>query len=109
MRTILTSVQKTKHLVVVDSSNEIASFGKEIIANTLMAAETQLLNRPTLVSLPDIPEPTSHSVIGRYRVSALKIAHSIFQTLSIPTPEDLVDSLTPLKEDIPDSTFTGPF
>ncbi len=109
MRTILSSVQKTKNLVVVDSSNEIASFGKEIIANTLMATDTQLLNKPKLVSLPDIPEPTSHSVIGKYRVSALKIAQSIFHTLSIPTPEDLVEQLTPLKEDIPDSNFTGPF
>ena len=65
MGTIFASVQKTKNLVVVDSSNEIASFGKEIIANTQMAAGIQLLSKPRLVCLPDIPEPTSHAVIGQ--------------------------------------------
>lgn len=109
METILVSVEKTKNLLVVDSSNEIASFGKEIIANTLMKSDTQLLNRPILVSLPDVPEPTSHGVIGQYRVSAVKIAQSILRTLAIPNPSDLFESLTPLKEDVPDASFTGPF
>lgn len=109
MQTILMSVEKTKNLLVVDSSNEIASFGKEIIANTLMKSDTQLLNRPSLVSLPDVPEPTSHGVIGQYRVSAVKIAQSILRTLAIPDPADLIEALSPLKEDVPDASFTGPF
>jgi hypothetical protein len=62
-----------------------------------------------LISLPDVPEPTSYGVIGRYRVSALKIARAAFETLSIPLPNDLEDLLTPEREDIPDSLFTGPF
>ena len=109
MKTILTSVQKTKNLLVVDAANEIASFGKEIIANTLMTIETELQNRPQLVSLPDVPEPTSYGVIGQFRVSAVKIAQSVFQTLCIPLPNDLIETLTPLKEDVPDEFFTGPF
>ncbi len=109
METILVSVEKTKNLLVVDSSNEIASFGKEIIANTLMRSDTQLLNRPSLVSLPDVPEPTSHGVIGQYRVSAVKIAQSILRILAIPDLADLIEALTPLKEDVPDASFTGPF
>lgn len=109
MKTILTSVRKTKNLLVVDAGNEIASFGKEIIANTLMSIETELQNKPRLVSLPDVPEPTSYGVIGEFRVSAVKIAQSAFQTLYLPTPEDLIESLTPLKEDVPDEFFTGPF
>jgi len=109
MNTILSSVRKTKNLLVVDSSNEIGSFGKEIIANVSMANETQLLNPPRLVSLPDVPEPTSHGVIGEYRVSAAKISQSILQILATPYPEDLFEALTPLQEDVPDSFFTGPF
>lgn len=109
IETILTSVRKTRNLLVVDSSNEIASFGKEIIASTLMKSEVQLLNRPQLVSLPDVPEPTSHGVIGQYRVSAVKIAQSILETLAIPSPPDLIEVLTPPKEDVPDASFTGPF
>lgn len=109
MEAILNSVEKTRNLVVVDSSHEVASFGKEIIANTLIKTEVQLFNRPQIVSLPDVPEPTSHGVIGQYRVSALKIAQSILQTLSIPYPSDLIEALTPPKDDIPDATFTGPF
>jgi pyruvate dehydrogenase E1 component beta subunit len=109
MKTILTSVEKTRNLLVVDASHEIASFGKEIIANTLMTSDVQLQNRPQLVSLPDVPEPTSHGVIGEYRVSAVKIAQSILQTLAIPYPSDLNEVLAPPKEDVPDASFTGPF
>jgi pyruvate dehydrogenase E1 component beta subunit len=106
---IIHSVKKTQNLVVVDSGNEIASFGKEIIANVAMSKAVRLVNPPRLVSLPDIPEPTSHGVIGEYRVSATKIALSIIETLSIVTPDDLIKSLTPSKDDVPDSSFTGPF
>ena len=109
METILTSVRKTKNLVVVDSGNEIASFGKEVIANVVMAKGLNLTNSPRLVSLPDVPEPTSHGVIGAYRVSAAKIAKTVLETLSKSTPMDLVQSLTPSKEDVPDPSFTGPF
>ena len=109
MDTILSSVSKTKNLLVVDASNEIASFGKEIIANISMARQASLSNSPRLVSLPDVPEPTSYGVIGQYRVSAVKIAVAVFEMLSVPCPKDLVESLTPEKEDIPDPSFTGPF
>lgn len=109
IKTILTSVQKTKNLLVVDSGSEIASFGKEIIANTLMSIETNLKNKPRLVSLPDVPEPTSYGVIGQFRVSAAKIAQSALQTLRVPLPVDLSEALTPPKEDVPDEFFTGPF
>lgn len=109
MDTVRSSVSKTKNLLVVDASNEIASFGKEIIANVAMDRQTSLCNSPRLVSLPDVPEPTSYGVIGQYRVSAVKIAVAVFETLSIPFPNDLVQSLTPEKEDIPDPSFTGPF
>lgn len=109
MQTIINSVEKTRNLLVVDSSHEIASFGKEIIANTIMESDVQLQNRPQLVSLPDVPEPTSHGVIGEYRVSAVKIAQAILQTLLIPYPSDLIEVLTPSKEDVPDAAFTGPF
>jgi pyruvate/2-oxoglutarate/acetoin dehydrogenase E1 component len=109
MASIIASVRKTKNLIVVDASHEISSFGKEIIANVSMANQIRLANKPQLVSLPDVPEPTSHGVIGLYRVSARKIATAVFKSLSIPIPNDLVASLASEKEDIPDSTFTGPF
>lgn len=107
--TIINSVRKTKNLIVVDAGNEISSFGKEIIANVAMTKNVNLDNPPRLVSLPDVPEPTSHGVIGEYRISATKIAFSIIEILSLDTPDDLIKSLTPPKEDVPDSSFTGPF
>lgn len=109
METILVSLRKTKNLVVVDSANEIASFGKEIIANSVMSPDIRLSNTPRLVSLPDVPEPTSYGVIGEYRVSALKIAQTILESLSFSSPAGMVQALTPPREDVPDSSFTGPF
>jgi pyruvate dehydrogenase E1 component beta subunit len=107
--TILTSIRKTRNLVVVDAANEIASFGKEVIANIVMEQDVSLLTRPRLVSLPDVPEPTSYGVIGEYRVSALRIAQTILETLSLSIPTGMIESLTPPNEDVPDSSFTGPF
>lgn len=109
MNTILKSLKKTKKLLVVDAGNEIASFGKEIIANVVINEDVNLTNHPRLVSLPDVPEPTSHGVIGDYRVSAIKIASAILEILSIDKPLDFASSLTPAKDDVPDSSFTGPF
>jgi pyruvate dehydrogenase E1 component beta subunit len=109
MKSIISSVEKTKNLIVVDASHEISSFGKEIIANVAMANMVRLANKPQLISLPDVPEPTSYGVIGQYRVSAQKIARAAFEALAIPVPNNFVDFLTPQREDIPDSLFTGPF
>lgn len=109
METILKSIQKTRNLVVVDAANEIASFGKEIIANVSMIPNLKLHSAPRLVTLPDVPEPTSHGVIGEYRISAMKIAKSVFETLSLPLANRLFDSLNPGLVDVPDSSFTGPF
>lgn len=109
METIIASVKKTRRVIVVDSANEIASFGKEIIANIAMVKGLRLISNPQLVSLPDVPEPTSHGVIGKYRVSAIKIAQAILDILELAAPKDLFQSLTPLTEDTPDSSFTGPF
>lgn len=109
METILKSIQKTRNLVVVDAANEIASFGKEIIANVSMIPNLKLHSAPRLVTLPDVPEPTSHGVISEYRISAMKIAKSVFETLSLPLANRLFDSLNPGLVDVPDSSFTGPF
>jgi len=109
MATILKSLKKTKRLLVVDAGHEIASFGKEIIANVAMNKDIHLTNIPRLVSLPDVPEPTSHGVIGNYRVSAIKIASAILEILALERPADFISSLTPTKDDAPDSSFTGPF
>ncbi len=109
MDAILKSVGKTKNLLVVDAANEITSLGKEIIANVAMTNGIELNNNPKLVSLPDIPEPTSHGVIGEYRVSALKIALAILEILSIAEPLGIKERLTPASEDVPDTSFTGPF
>lgn len=109
LETILQSLTKTRNLVVVDSGHEIASFGKEIIADVMMSKDILLKNLPQLVSLPDVPEPTSYGVIGAFRVSAAKIAMSILSALSISAPKDLFHKLTPDKEDVPDATFSGPF
>ena len=74
-----------------------------------MSDGIHLDNKPSLVALPDVPEPTSHGVIGQYRISSAKIATSILKTLAIKSPADLIDSLKPKREDVPDPTFTGPF
>ena len=106
---ILESVKKTGRLLVVDSGVEIGSFGSYVISRVSSYGFNFLKVAPKLIASLDIPEPTSHGVIEKFKISAVNIAESIFEIMDIAKPSDLIAELRSPHHDVPDHFFTGPF
>ena len=106
---ILESVKKTGRLMVVDSGVEFSSFGAYVISRISSYAFDYLELAPKLLASLDIPEPTSHGVIEEFKITATKIAGTIFEMLNLEKPDDLILELRSHHHDVPDPFFTGPF
>lgn len=108
--TIFTSLEKTKHLLVIDPDFPICSLASEIVAT---AAEKGFSSLKRL-SYPDAFCPTSFSLAKEYYPLPADIALAALTLLDKPLA--LHSSLPALLEkkmgercDTPDPTFTGPF
>ena len=68
---ILSSVEKTKNLLVVDSGTLSAGFSGEIIAKVVEKLPVGILeSRPVRIALPDAPAPTSRNLEKDYYLTA---------------------------------------
>lgn len=106
---ILTSVTKTRKLLVVDSGTEISSFASEIISLVTRLAFNKLQQAPEMITAPDVPEPTSHGVIGEFKFNSTDIAKKTLKILN-KNPESFdFSELTDDLPDAPNSNFSGPF
>ena len=101
------SLKKTKKLLVIDTvSHPICSVGSEIISQVSLDEKIKLKKTPILITLPDIPSPTSSFYFKDFYVTKYDILKKI---------EKLIDKKINLKfdnrisEDIPDIDFKGPF
>lgn len=105
--TIINSVKKTGHLLVVDSGYYTGGFSGEIISRVSEKAFKYLRASPKRITLPDIPTPTSRGLTKYYYPSYKEIVKETLQilqrTIDINFDEDS-DNL-----DVPDKFFTGPF
>lgn len=107
--TIATSIQKTGRLLVVDSGAPISSFASEIISIVSRKYFSSLKQAPQMITAPDVPEPTSHGVIGEFKFDSSTIAAAIGEVLSREiNPED-IKALRKFPADVPNSDFKGPF
>ena len=81
---IISSVQKTKHLLVVDSGTLTAGFSAEIITKVVENVSTDcLLSRPQRLALPDAPAPTSRVLEKDYYINALDIVSAAKKVLKL--------------------------
>ena len=106
---ILTSVTKTGKLLVVDSGTEISSFASEIISLVTRLAFNKLRQAPEMITAPDVPEPTSHGVIGKFKFNSADIAKRTLKILNKSLKNFDFSELTDDQPDIPNSNFSGPF
>lgn len=110
---IMTSVAKTRRLIVADTGWKSFGIGAEILARV---AETGIqLNRPPVrISLPDMPTPTSHSLAAAYYPTSVDIVRSALvlcdkkKTYIEKAIREYTATLTG-SPDQPDPSFTGPF
>jgi 2-oxoisovalerate dehydrogenase E1 component len=79
---ILSSVQKTGRLLVVQECGETRGLGDRIISCTVQECLADLKCPPVLLAAPDGPVPFAPELEGCYRPDRLKVTASIEQILS---------------------------
>jgi acetoin:2,6-dichlorophenolindophenol oxidoreductase subunit beta len=106
---IISSVQKTGHLVVADTGWSTAGMSAEIIAVASESAFDALEAAPRRVCFPECPTPTSPSLAAEFYPRAGHIVAAVREILDLPCNEAdlLVAAGTEL--DKPNPAFTGPF
>lgn len=105
--TIYKSVEKTKRVIVLDTSSEFASIASDIVAKVSTKFFNVLKTAPKIIALPDIHSPTSYHLSGDYYRDAKDIVVEIGNMFG----QDIDASTFMTKEhhDIPGDWFKGPF
>lgn len=107
--TVMDSVSRTGHLLVLDTGPANGSVAGEIIARVSMERWDSLKSPPRRLALPDVPMPTSHALTGQLYPRANDVATTIAEMLDKDVDlHDLAEEqASPL--DVPGDWFTGPF
>jgi pyruvate/2-oxoglutarate/acetoin dehydrogenase E1 component len=107
---IITSVEKTGRLIVVDSSWKSFGAPSEIITLVVEKIFKSLKSAPRRITLPDLPTPTSPALTRYYYPRAITIINTVRKTLGLDEKTEAaldIEQVLPL--DVPDQTFRGPF
>ena len=107
LKKIKNSLKKTKKLLVLDTiSHPICSIGSEIISQIYLDKKIKLLKTPILLTLPDIPSPTSSFYTKNFYISKQDIINKIKILTNKKINIKLSDNIA---HDVPDKNFKGPF
>ena len=103
---ILSSIQKTGRLLVLDTGAVTGSVASEIIAKVSTEIFPALKTAPKRIALPDIPTPTSFGLTKDFYPGAKDILETVSQMMNIKI-EHTFPSERP--HDVPGDWFKGPF
>ena len=104
---IRNSLKKTKKLLILDSiSHPICSVGSEILSQLYREKNIKLTKPPILLTLPDIPSPTSTFYTKDFYIKKSDIINSITKLTEKKIKYNSIDNYL---HDVPDSKFKGPF
>jgi len=107
--TVLSSVGRTRRLVVCDPAPVTASVASEIVATATVELFHVLESAPIRLAHPDLPEPTSSALTHDFHVGAADIAKAVLQVLGNAVPADLSMLKPHDPHDVPGPWFAGPF
>jgi pyruvate/2-oxoglutarate/acetoin dehydrogenase E1 component len=107
--TLLTSIGKTRRLVVADAAWGAAGISAEILALAAERAHGILIAAPRRVCLPDCPTPTTPALADHYYPRSGHIIAAVCEMAGLPY--DAAGLLAPagIELDKPNPAFTGPF
>jgi len=105
--TVFTSVRKTGRLIVLDTGNDFCSVGSEIIARVSSECFESLKCAPKILSLPDLPSPTSPALSKNYYKGTKDIVEAVADMMNFTV--DLSPLTFQLPHDVPGDWFKGPF
>ena len=107
---VLSSVLKTKNLLVLDSGHKSFGVGAEIIATCMENIFGELRTKPLRIGWPDFPVPSAPSLSKNYYPGIAQIALSVCSALSIDISSEEYEELKGLGPyDIPPKGIVGPF
>jgi pyruvate/2-oxoglutarate/acetoin dehydrogenase E1 component len=106
---LLTSVRKTKRLVVADAAWGTAGMSAEILALVAEQAHGMLLAAPRRVCLPECPTPTAPALADHYYPRSGHLVAAVREVSGLPA--EAADLAIPpnVELDKPNPAFTGPF
>jgi pyruvate dehydrogenase E1 component beta subunit len=105
---VFSSVKKTKHLLVLDTSTSICSLSSEILSQTFRNCFNYLKSKPEILSLPHVPQPTSFGLTKNFYNDYTDIIKLVKKILKIKKNIKFEKSKK-IFHDVPDSKFKGPF
>ncbi len=106
-KTLIESVQKTHHALIVDQGHIFAGISAEIAATVNESLFQSLAKPPIRLGLPDYPTPTSPALSDQYYPQAYQIGNRVLRMVG--KPATLTSANEKRRLDQPDSTFQGPF
>tara|TARA_A100001388_G_scaffold125628_1_gene92918 strand:+ start:15272 stop:16327 length:1056 start_codon:yes stop_codon:yes gene_type:complete len=107
--TIVSSLSKTGRILVLDTGASTCSVASDIISKLSTKYFSYLKDSPCILTMPDIPEPTSFELTKGFYIRAADIANEILQKLKIENANPYKDIPEPDPHDIPGEWFKGPF
>ncbi len=101
------SLKKTKKILILDTiSHPICSIGSEILSQLYRNNKIKLTKAPVLLSLPDVPSPTSTYYTKDFYIKKKDIIDKISSLIGKKIKFNLNENIL---HDVPDSKFKGPF
>ena len=107
--TIVSSLSKTGRILVLDTGASTCSVASDIISKLSTQFFSYFKESPCILTMPDIPEPTSFELTKGFYIRAADIANEILQKLKIENTNPYKDIPEPDPHDIPGEWFKGPF
>lgn len=109
--TVLASVRKTGHIVMVDDDWASCGLSAEILATVAEKGFSSLKSAPVRMTWPDHPLPTSPALSENFYTSAMEIALRVWNILRPNTEPNWqhISQKSKTPHDVPNLTFTGPF
>lgn len=108
-KTIYRSIDKTKRVIVLDGANHIGSIANDIVSKIVINKFETLKTAPSIMAMPDIPEPTSYALTKGFYISAKEIVQNILDIFKIKPNKDLKHYFKTKNHDQPYESFKGPF
>jgi pyruvate dehydrogenase E1 component beta subunit len=107
-RTIISSVEKTRRIAIVDHAEATCGISSEIISCIFENLSGMLKSKPIRICLPAHPAPTSHVLAENYYPTSDDIARSIAELFGINFTA-IRDVSVVSFSDQPNLDFIGPF
>jgi pyruvate dehydrogenase E1 component beta subunit len=86
--TLFKSVNKTRRLLTIDTTNNSFNVGSEIISRVALNKDLKLRDHPVKISCPDVPCPTSSALAEIYYPNRLSICNEIFKLFGFSEIKD---------------------